>query len=201
MKQKPMAQHASELLPTVGHELTAQYILDNLAPGAQPPLYQDTTVFILKDDSVVHYQNNQVCFTWTDLDADPPTTKSIIRTSFIYPHHLPTTPRQPQHLCHWPNEEDLYNMVVQKAYREASDRLGLAEHADNNLPQHLVYAAAPTLAPQVNDVTISFQTPDHLLEILDSVLQQSADNVMEQLPEEQFENLVTLALKDLTTET
>ena len=201
MTPKPMAQHASELLPTAGHDLTTQYILDNLAPGTQPPLYQDTAVFILKDESIVHYQHNQICFTWTDHDADPPTTKSVTRPSFFYPRHLPTQPKQPQHLCHWPNEEDLYNVILHTAYREASRRLGLTEHPENNLPQHLIYAAAPSLATQVNNVITSFQTPDDLLQILDAALEQSAGNVIEQLPEDQFENLVTLAIQNLTTET
>ena len=196
MKPTPMAQHAYEILPHQGHKITAQYILANLSDDPQPPQHLDSAVYVLKDNSVVHYTPSHISFTCPDHDGTITTFNSVTRSSF-FPHHLPYEPRPPKPLCHWPNEEDLYNQVLSNVYMEASDHLGLTEHPDNNLPQHLAYAAAPSLAAQINDVLTSFHMPDDLQQLLDTALQQTADDVRAQIPDEQFEHLVKLATKDL----
>lgn len=189
----PRAQAALDIFDLQGQDQAFRFALMNLS-AHRPAAPDDVRILVLADNSVIQLAPGTATFAWRNSNE---TVTHHRLTTYAMVDQLPVPPAPPLHLCHWPNEQDLYEQFATAVQVEAQTRLGFpAEHL-NPFQPHLTHLLAPDLTACAKDVISSSEIPDHLYSLLDQQLQNCVDRLMAQLPEDQFEALVKQATTTL----
>ena len=187
-----LAQQAIQQYDQNGEQAMLHFLSQNLEERDSLPDGSDPGLIILKDHTAVQNGQHSYSFLWTEDNYGYRFSRVTHRRAHLGPNECPQPRQRSIPLLPWPNQDTVWEAAIREIEGQACEQMGLQQDLEDPPLISIAQAAriAPSLHQHIQDVMDNLHLSDSFMQELDSHQTTSGEQLVRQLPQDEFNLLL-----------